>query len=77
MAFTPNEAIAARGSLDGVCNRVSRSGKVIGSTPWAGDLEDTKRLAREGFSKYQADSFRIYDDNGEVVVTESKSQQPT
>jgi hypothetical protein len=54
-----------------------RSGKVIGSTPWAGELEDTKRLAREGFSKYQADCFRIYDDNGEVVATESKSQQPT
>jgi len=54
-----------------------RSGKVIGSTPWAGDLGDTKRLAREGRIKYQADSFRIYDENGEVFATESKSQQPT
>ena len=54
-----------------------RSGKVIGSRLSAGDLEDTRRFAREGFIKYQADSFRIYDDNGEVVATESKSRQPT
>jgi hypothetical protein len=53
-----------------------RSGKVIGSTPRAGDLADTKRVAREGLIKYQADSFRIYDENGEVVTTEKKSQQP-
>jgi hypothetical protein len=41
-----------------------RDTKQIGKTPWDGDLEKTKQVARDGLIRHQADFVRIIDVDG-------------
>jgi hypothetical protein len=41
----------------------------VGRAPWAGALEDTVRVARDGLLRHNADRFIIFDDRGQVVAT--------
>ena len=46
-----------------------RIAEEAGRAPWAGALEDTVRVARDGLLRHNADRFIIFDDRGQVVAT--------
>ena len=41
-----------------------KDGKLIGSTPWAGSLENTVKVARDGLIRHKAEVAQIVDDDG-------------
>lgn len=46
----------------------------MGSSPWSGDLEDAKKLARDGLPRRGADEFQIRSSNldGPLVWQENR-----